>query len=335
MQISPSRRLEHYKFSPLAAFLAALALLLMSTVQLPAQSRTAAIVGTVTDSSGGVIAGATVTVTNTQTRETKTTTTSVLGEYTVLDLLYGRYDVTIEKAGFKKLDRPDLTLEIGQRIKVDAALEVGAVSERVEVKGDAPLLSTQTATVNQVISSKEVKDLPLNGRNWLDLAALSAGAVTPRAGTGPFYNVGSAISVNGNNADMNSFTIDGIENNAPLASNQALNPTIDSIQEFSIESTITPAEYGRAAAQINVATKSGTNAWHGGLYEFFRNDKLDAKNYFDTGDKLPLRQNTFGGTIGGPIFKDKSFFFFFLRCHARPDFVSRICNYSPCRLHAG
>ncbi len=275
-----------------------------------AQSRTAAIVGTVMDASGSVVAGAKVTVTNVLTRETKSTTTSDVGEYKVVDLLYGQYEVIVEKNGFKKLDRRNLVLEIGQQLKVDAALTIGATGDIVEVKGEAPLLATQTATVDQVIATKEVKDLPLVGRNWLDLATLAAGVVAPRATTGPGYSAGSAVSVNGNNADMNSFTIDGIENNAPLASNQALNPTIDAIQEFRIESSISPAEYGRAAAQISVATKSGTNQWHGGLYEFFRNDKLDAKNYFDLADKVPLRQNTFGGTVGGPIFKDKSFFFF-------------------------
>jgi outer membrane receptor protein involved in Fe transport len=293
-----------------SGFAVAIMLLALSATNAIAQSRTAAIVGTVTDPSGGLVSGAKVTVSNILTRESKTAITSDLGEYTVLDLLYGQYEVTIEKEGFKRLSRPSLVLEIGQQRKVDATLVVGATAEVVEVKGEAPLLTTQTATVSQVIASKEVKDLPLNGRNWLDLAALAAGAVTPRTGNGPSFNIGSSISVNGANADMNSFTIDGIENNAPLASNQAVNPTIDSIQEFSIESSISPAEYGRAAAQISVATKSGTNQWHGGLYEFFRNDILDAKNYFEPGDKLPLRQNNFGGTFGGPIKKNKSFFFF-------------------------
>jgi hypothetical protein len=291
-------------------FAFAITLLAFSAIAANAQSRTAAIVGTVTDASGGLVEGAKVSVTNLATRETKVVLTSALGEYTVLDLLYGEYDLSIEKQGFKTINRPGLTLEIGQQLKVNAALIVGAVSEVVDVQGEAPLLATQTATVNQVIASKEVTDLPLNGRNWLDLAALAAGAVTPRATTGPGYYANSAISVNGNNADMNNFTIDGIENNAPLASNQAVNPTVDSIQEFSVESSVSSAEYGRAAAQISVATKSGTNAWHGGLYEFFRNDSLDAKNYFNSGDKLPLHQHTFGGTVGGPILKNKSFFFF-------------------------
>lgn len=300
-----------YRSSILATlFTFAILVLAFGATNASAQSRTAAIVGTVSDASGGVVQGAQVTVTNISTGETKTVLTRELGEYTVLDLLYGQYDVTVEKQGFKKMSRPGVRLEIGQQLKLDAALVVGAVSEVVEVKNQAPLLATQTATVDQVIASKEVTDLPLNGRNWLDLAALASGAVTPRATTGPGYYANSAISVNGNNADMNNFTIDGIENNAPLASNQAINPTIDSIQEFSVESSVSSAEYGRGAAQISVATKSGTNTWHGGLYEFFRNDKLDAKNYFNTGDKLPLHQNTFGGTVGGPIFKDKSFFFF-------------------------
>jgi hypothetical protein len=293
-----------------ASFTIFFALLVLVTGMASAQSRTAGVVGTVTDASGSVVAGAKVTVTNVLTHESKSTMTGDLGEYAVVDLLYGRYEVTVEKEGFKTLERRNLALEIGQQIKVDVVLVIGATAEVIEVKGDAPLLATQTATVDQVIAAKEVKDLPLVGRNWLDLATLAAGVVAPRATTGPGYSAGSAVTVNGNNADMNSFTIDGIENNAPLASNQALNPTIDAIQEFRIESSISPAEYGRAASQISVATKSGTNQWHGGLYEFFRNDKLDAKSYFDLAPKVPLRQNTFGGTVGGPIVKNKSFFFF-------------------------
>ena len=275
-----------------------------------AQSRTAAIVGTVTDASGGVVPGAKVSVTNVLTGESKSVLTASVGEYAIVDLLYGRYDISVEKPGFQKVERRDLRLEIGQQLKVDVTLATGNVAEVIEVKGESPLISTQTATVAQVISTKEVLDLPLNGRNWLDLAKLAAGVVAPRATTGPGFSAGSAVTVNGNNADMNYFTIDGIENNAPLTSNQAVNPTIDAIQEFRIESSISPAEYGRAAAQISVATKSGTNSLHGSLYEFFRNDKLDARNFFDvTGKKPPLRQNTFGGTVGGPILKDKSFFF--------------------------
>jgi hypothetical protein len=286
-------------------FAFAITLLALSAIAANAQSRTAAIVGTVTDASGGLVEGAKVSVTNLATRETKVVLTSALGEYTVLDLLYGEYDLSIEKQGFKTINRPGLTLEIGQQLKVNAALIVGAVSEVVDVQGEAPLLATQTATVNQVIASKEVTDLPLNGRNWLDLAALAAGAVTPRATTGPGYYANSAISVNGNNADMNNFTIDGIENNAPLASNQAVNPTVDSIQEFSVESSVSSAEYGRAAAQISVATKSGTNAWHGGLYEFFRNDSLDAKNYFNSGDKLPFISTLSEARSAAPFLKTK------------------------------
>jgi hypothetical protein len=290
--------------------MACLVLIAITCTHAKAQSRTASIVGTVTDSSGGLVTDAKIVVTNLETRESKTASTNNFGEYTVLDLLYGRYEVAIEKQGFKRLTYPNLVLEIGQQRKIDGTLAVGATAEAVEVKDEAPLLATQSATVSQVIASKEVKDLPLNGRNWLDLAALAVGAVTPRAGNGPSFNIGSSISVNGANADMNSFTVDGIENNAPLANNQAVNPTIDSIQEFSIESSISPAEYGRAAAQISVPTKSGTTQWHGGLYEFLRNDIFDAKNYFEPGDKLQLRQNIFGGTFGGPIKKNRSFFFF-------------------------
>lgn len=277
-----------------------------------AQSRTAGIVGTVTDSSGRVIPGAKVTVTDVLTGEIRSATTSPVGDYTVLNLLYGQYTVTVEKTGFQTMQRSGLTLEIGQRLRVDAPLKVGAVTQVVKLSGVTPLLSSQSATVDQVITSKEVEGLPLVGRNWLNLATLTAGVAAPRATTGPGYASGSAVSVNGTNADMNSFTVDGIANNAPMSQNQALNPTIDSIQEFRVQTSVAPAEYGSASSQISVATRSGTNAWHGSLYEFFRNDALDARNYFDlpTTRKPPLHQNTFGGTLGAPIAKNKSFFFF-------------------------
>ena len=288
-----------------------LLLALATAVVAMAQSRNASIVGTVTDTSGAVVPGATVTVTNINTGQVSTATTGAVGEYTVVNLLYGSYKVKAELKGFKAAEQTGLTLEIGQQYKVDLALAPGIVTETVKVTSTAALLSTQSATVGDLIASKEVLDLPLNGRGWLQLATLGTGAVSPRSSTGPGAAAGSAIAVNGNGADFNNFTLDGVTNNSPLMGSQSLNPTIDAIQEFKILSNSSSAEYGRAAAQIIVATKSGTNQFHGSAYEFVRNDKFDSRNFFDrTGKIPPLRQNTYGGTVGGPIRKDKTFFFF-------------------------
>ncbi len=276
-----------------------------------AQSRTSSVVGTVTDTSGAVVPGAEVTVTNVNTGETSTVVTGDQGNYSVVSLLYGAYTVKAGMAGFNTAEVSNLTLEINKSAKVDLVLTPGAPDQTVEVRGATPLLSTQSAAVADLVSPQMIVDLPLNGRNWLQLATLGTGAVAPRTTTGPGFGAGSAIAVNGNGADFNSFSLDGVDNIAPVFNGQAINPTIDAIQEFKIETNSTSAEYGRAAAQITVATKSGTNSFHGTLYEFLRNDKLDARNFFDrTGKIPPLRQNTFGGNIGGPIVKDKAFFFF-------------------------
>ncbi len=287
-----------------------LACTLGASILLHAQSRDSAMVGTISDSSGAVVPGARVTVTNAGTGETFTYTTGESGEYVVLNLLYGDYRIQVEKSGFKTSTREGVRLQIGQRAKLDFTLTPGAVSETVEVAGTAPLLETQQATVGQVIDSKKVLDLPLNGRNWLQLATLAPGVVAPRTTTGPGYQAGSAITVNGNPADANNFSLDGVDNNAPLVNAQNIDPTIDSIQEFRIESNNSAAEYGRAAAQVSVATRSGTNELHGSAYEFLRNDRLDARNFFDsTGRIPPLRQNNFGATLGGHILRDKTFYF--------------------------
>jgi len=287
-----------------------LLLALATAVVAMAQSRNASVVGTVTDTSGAVVPGVNVTVTNVNTGEASTAATGAAGEYTVVNLLYGSYTVKAEMQGFKAAEQAGLTLEIGQRLKVDLVLAPGTVKETVEVTGTPALLSTQSATVADLVSSKQVLDLPLNGRGWLQLATLGTGAVSPRSTTGPGAYTGSAIAVNGNGADFNNFTLDGVSNNSPIANSQSFNPTIDAIQEFKILSNSTSAEYGRAAAQVIVATKSGTNAFHGSAYEFLRNDVLDSRSFFDTTNIPPLRQNTYGGTIGGPVRKDKSFFFF-------------------------
>ena len=206
-----------------------LLLALATAVVATAQSRNASIVGTVTDASGAVVPGATVTVTNINTGQVSTATTGTVGEYTVVDLLYGNYKVKAELKGFKAAEQTGLTLEIGLQYKVDLALAPGTVTETVKVTATAALLSTQSATVGDLIASKQVLDLPLNGRGWLQLATLGTGAVAPRSSTGPGVAAGSAIAVNGNGADFNNFTLDGVTNNSPLMGSQSLNPTIDAI----------------------------------------------------------------------------------------------------------
>ncbi|PYV85758.1 MAG: hypothetical protein DMG05_22070, partial [Acidobacteria bacterium] len=283
-----------------------------------AQMTTGTILGKVTDPSGAAVPGAQVTITNLGTRIVKTFATDENGNYLVSYLLPGSYEVTAEKAGFKKSTQTGITLQVDQKARVDLALELGEMSESVSVMAEAALVKTERSESAQVINSKQIVDMPLNVRNFAQLVNLNTGSVPNPGSLGGNINPDnpqgiSDTNVNGIQADGNNWQIDGITNNEAFFSILSVNPSIDAIQEFKVANNNYSAEFGRAGgANVQIAIKSGTNQLHGGAFEFLRNSSLDANDFFSNRAGVsipPFRQNQFGGNIGGPIIKDRTFFF--------------------------
>src|ERR1700684_740764 len=272
-----------------------------------------AITGTVLDASGAVVPNATVTLLNTDQGITLETKTNASGGYTFSPVRVGHYTVTVTAQGFAKTTQTNLTVNVAQFLQVNVQLKLGAATETVEVNTAPPLLQTEEASVGQVIGQQEVNNLPLNGRNFTFLAQLGAGMQTPQADTRGNAASG-AFSANGLRPAQNNYLLDGIDNNSNNVdflngTNYVILPPVDAIQEFKVQTADFSAELGRAAgAVMNATVKSGTNQIHGAAWEFFRNDVLDAADYFET-KKGELRFNQFGATIGGPIIKNKLFFF--------------------------
>jgi Carboxypeptidase regulatory-like domain/TonB dependent receptor len=282
----------------------------LTVVSAFAQTETGRIIGTLTDTSGAVIPGATVTLTHVQTNRETVATTDDTGRYVSIPLAIGNYRVAVERAGFKKVIRSGITLQVGETAVLDFKLEVGELTQQVEVTSDAPLLETTEASQGQVIDSRRIVDLPLNGRDYLDLALVSAGTLQASGAFGGF-------SANGLRNTQNNYMLDGLDNNnnqlwAAAGRGEAVKPSVDGVQEFKVLTNNYSAEYGRAAGGIvNVAIKSGTNAFHGTAFEFIRNEALDARNFFapPNENKPPFKRNQFGFSLGGPVIKDKTFFF--------------------------
>ncbi len=290
------------------------------TVSAWAQVDTASIVGTVKDSSGAVIPEAKVTVTDVDRGIPFVTSTSASGDYVASPLKIGRYKVTVEKQGFKTGVVGGIMLEVTQRREVNVTLEVGQMVQQVEVTAKQPLLETATSGLGEVVDVRRVLDLPLNGRNFAALALGSPGVVPTEPGARNEKSFG--FSSNGGRAYQNNFLLDGIDNNSNLTdllngTSYVVQPSVDALQEFKVQTNAYTAEFGRGnGAILNAAIKSGTNEFHGTAYEFLRNDRLDARNFFDV-NRAAFQQNQFGGTIGGPIRipnlydgRNRSFFFF-------------------------
>ena len=301
-------------------WLRTLAVALFVSGQLFSQT-SAGVNGVVLDSSGGLIADAAVVVTNLDTGTKRETASNENGAYQFPLLQSGRYSISARKQGFKQVTRDGVQLELNQVAKIDFTMEPGALSETIEVQAAAPLLESNTSSVGQVIETKAVSDLPLNGRNFVQLAILGPGVVgvgyaasgTIGSGTRPDdMRPGTELFSNGNREQSNNFMLDGVDNNFRRNGLITLRPSVEAVREFKIQTNLFQAEQGRnPGATINVITKSGSNQFHGSAYEFFRNTQLDAKNFFAKpgSPKSQYQQNQFGGSFGGPIRRDKLFFF--------------------------
>jgi len=288
---------------------------------------TASISGTVTDPSGGVVAGATVTATNMDTGVASTLTTNAQGFYSFQSLPLGNYTISVQQSGFKGYAQTGLVLDVNSALVIDVQLQVGATTEKVEVSSTALHVDTESTQMGEVITGKEMTDVPLVTRSYTDLLSLQPGVAQTAsqmtgAYAGPFISAGfaaplvsgdlnsGAVSVNGMRESENGFILNGVLVQELGFSGAGAIPNLDSIYEFRILTNNPDAEYGNySGGLINVVTKSGTNGYHGNLFEFLRNTDFDAANYFDAGQRGAYHQNQFGGTFGGPIKRDKIFFF--------------------------
>lgn len=285
-------------------------------LSLYAQSGNATITGTVTDPSGAAINSASINVRDVATGFTRTTESNETGNYNLPGLRPGVYTVNVESPGFRRYQQTKFQIEVDQTARLDVQMQLGQTTEVVEVQANAQLLHTENATVGAVIDTKKIVELPLNGRNFVQLALLVPGVNPGQPGAGN----GGGISIGGARSEQNAFQLDGVSNSGQWNSEISFTPSIDSIQEFKIEVNNYSAEFGKGAGgQINVVTKSGTNKLSGSLWEFHRNDAVQARNLFQRdpnfvnskGDFIapPFIQNQFGVAVGGPIIKDRTFFF--------------------------
>ena len=273
---------------------------------LGAQIGAGALGGDVVDQAGAAVPGATVTVVAMGTNLTRTAVTNQDGAYRVPGLPPGVYQVRVERDGFRPLARDGIRLATGETIRVDLQLAVGGLTEAVTVTADAPLLRTETASLGQVIDNRKIVALPLNGRSFIGLATLAPGVAMPPAPAAQFPRI------NGGRPRTNEYLFDGISVLQPEPGQVAFFPNVDAIQEFKIESNSPPAEFGRFnGGVVNLTTKSGSNAFHGTLFEFARHESLNARNYFASTNpiKPEFRRNQFGGVVGGPIRRNRTFFF--------------------------
>ena len=283
-----------------------LLLLLVAVVSVFAQG-SVTIFGTVKDTSGSVISGAKVSIQHLETGQVRTTVSNERGGYVATQLPIGNYAVRAEMAGFKQFVQTGITVQVDENRQIPVALQVGDVAESVTVEAKAVQVDTRSGTLKEVVDSKRIVELPLNGRNALQLQSLVPGAGAIAA---PGQAQNSTISINGGRQNGNNYVLDGGDNHDPYFNSPSVFPPPDALEEFSIQTNSYSAEFGRnAGALMNAVTRSGTNKLHGALFEFLRNEKLNARNFF-ANTVPPFKRNQYGGTVGGPVIKDKTFFFF-------------------------
>ncbi len=303
----------------MARFLFLTLTLVLASTRLVAQTTTASIVGTVRDASGGVIPNASIKAKAVATNQTREVTTDPDGNYIFINLPIGAYQVTVAATGFRAEVNDGVVLQVAQRARLDVKLQAGSVTESVTVSAEVPIVNTEDAVFGDVIDNKRVVELPLNGRNFNALALLTPNIQSGVPGGATLQNFlagGIAVWAHGARDTDNEWNLDGASMNVGFYNWNSFNPSIDAIQEFKIQAGSYSAEFGfQSGANINIVTKSGTNRMHGTLFNFLRNDKMDARGFFPS-KKPKLRQNQFGGTIGGPVYlpklydgRDRTFFF--------------------------
>src|SRR5216684_7204071 len=287
-------------------------IMLIACAPLFAQQITGSIRGTVADSSGALVAGATVTARQLETGLGRTATTDRSGNYLLLELPVGHYALEVTSKGFQKYLQEGISLNVNETAVVLIHLAVGTETQQVQVKADAELIQPTVSSLGQVVGEREILDLPLDGRNFSQLGTLQPGVVPLTPGllqAGGPARAGQAYAVDGQRPESNNFLIDGADNVSSVDGGFVLKPPIDAIAEFKILSHNANAEFGRnTGSTTNIVTRSGSNSFHGAAWEFLRNDAMDSSDYF-THSVQPLKQNQFGATFGGPIVKDKTFFF--------------------------
>ena len=300
-----------------SASLPLLAVSLILLVGMPALAQSTAILqGKVTDPKGAVVPNATVVVRNEGTSVERTAQTDGEGNYQLAALPVGNYRVEVQAQGFQRTTVSSLVVEVAQTVVQNFQLEIGDISQQVLVTSDAPVIESATTSVGTVINQRTVQEIPLNGRHFVDLGLLIPGSVTPPQNgflTAPLRGQGSfAFNTAGNREDTVNFMINGINLNDQVQNQITFQPSINTVQEFKVDNSTFSAEYGRSSGAIaNIATRSGTNEYHGEFFEFLRNDALDARNFFNFcpagvetckgGGKPPFKRNQFGFNIGGPI----------------------------------
>ena len=295
-----------------------LGLALMPT-PLVAQAVTGTILGTVRDTSGGALPGATVTILNQDMGFTRTVPSDSSGEYTFPLVPTGNYTVTGELSGFKKVSLANVHLGVDQKVRADLKLDVGQLSESVTIQAETPLIQTNSSELGTTFQNEQIEALPLNGRNFVSLTRTIPGILRPPPGANIdgagslAWRAGSGFSANGQRPRDNNYLLDGVDNNETWLQTVVIFPSVDALDEFKMQTSTYSAEFGKSlGGVVNIQIKSGANAVHGSAFEFLRNDAFDANNFFNNraGRAKPdFKQHQFGATLGGPILKDRTFFF--------------------------
>jgi len=318
-------------------------LLLLTLILLPlqftgqAQTHRGSIRGNITDPSRTSISSATIKVVQTETNESRTARSGAEGEFIITALPPGPYRVEVEQSGFKKYSRL-VTLQVNQELRLDVSLEVGPITEELVITAPETALRKDSPTLGSVIENRQITGLPLDGRNFLELTLLVPGAVPAAPGSASSVRGDVAFSVNGAREDSNSFLLDGVYNFDPKLNSVAVNPPVDAIREFELLTSTYDASFGRnAGGQVNVVLKSGSNSFHGAGYEFFRNAALDARNFFAPPDQPApkYQRNQFGFALGGPVIKDKTFFFADYEGSRANEGITRVTNVPTLAERAG
>lgn len=293
--------------------------LLCVSAPLDSQAVSGTILGSVRDATGAAVPKAPVSIVNSETGLSRTVETDQDGEYTAPLLPPGTYNISVEMKGFKKTTLSDLRLGVDQKLRADVTLELGAVTESMQVEAAAPVAKTDSSELGETVTERQIKDLPLNGRDFVQLTRIIPGVVRgiPGAnidGAGSLaWRASASFSANGQRTRDNNFMLDGVDNNETWLNSVVIFPNVDALEEFKVQTSTYSAEFGRSSGGVvNIHLKSGTNAFHGNAFEFLRNDALDANDFFNNKfgrPKPPFRQNQFGGTFGGRIIRDRTFFF--------------------------